>query len=337
MIHSTRSLIAVSLLLAAQAGWAFSPHYPQPRYAYPPAAAPVYGYPHAAVVGYPRYAYRAAPLMYDPQAQAGRAARRHRPGNAVTARRLPATVPTERADRSPTIDSPTTPDPVETEARDQPGPGDHRAEFLARLRPLVERENARLLALREELSSLLGAQRRGAALSEAKRKKIRDLARRYRVDGDPLDSAQAAAELLDKVDVVPVSLALAQAANESAWGKSRFAREGNNLFGIWTYDESQGIVPRNRQPGKKHLVRRFDSIADSVRYYIFTLNSHPAYVELRAIRAERRDSGQPLDGHSLADGLTRYSAKGEEYVRLIQAMISRFDLAAFDTTPRREA
>lgn len=334
MIHRTRSLTAVSLLLAAQTGWAFSPYYPQPRYAHPPGVAPVYGYPRAAPIGYPRYDYRAAPPVYYPQTQPGRVAPQHRP---VTARPVPATVRTERAGGSPTIDDRTTPEQLDSKAIDPPGPDDHRAEFLARLRPLVERENARLLALRDELSGLLAAQRSGAALSEAERKKIRDLARRYRVDGDPLDSAQAAAELLDKVDVVPVSLALAQAANESAWGKSRFAREGNNLFGIWTYDESQGIVPRNRQPGKKHLVRRFDSIADSVRYYIFTLNSHPAYVELRAIRAERRDSGQPLDGHSLADGLTRYSAKGEEYVRLIQAMISRFDLAAFDTAPGREA
>jgi len=340
MIPHTRFLTAVSLLLVAQTGWAFSPYYPQPRYAHPPATAPGHGYPHVPAMAYPRFGYPPAPLRYYPQARPGPAAPAHRPAHApadgVVARRAPIAVPTEPATSPPPVDVPAA-DPLEAEAADQPRPDDHRAEFLERLRPLVEQENARLLVLRDELSGILDARRRGAALSKAKRKKVANLARRYRVDGDPLDSDEAAAELLDKVDLVPVSLALAQAANESAWGRSRFAREGNNLFGIWTFDEDQGIVPRNRQPGKKHLVRRFDSIADSVRYYMFTLNSHPAYAELRAIRAERRDSGQPLDGHSLADGLTRYSAKGEEYVRLIQAMIRRFDLAAFDATPGREA
>jgi Bax protein len=228
--------------------------------------------------------------------------------------------------------------PENVTAGSQPPAGsDAQAAFFAELQPLVARENARLAALRDEVAGLVETIDNGGTLRKAHRQRLGELARRYRVEGDPVASPEARRELLRKVDIVPVSLALAQAANESAWGKSRFAREGNNLFGIWTYDERQGIVPRKRSPGKKHLVRRFDSVADSVRYYMHTLNSHPAYAELRAIRAGLREDGRSPDGHSLADGLTRYSAKGKDYVHTIRAMIRRFDLAAFDAAPDREA
>jgi Bax protein len=203
------------------------------------------------------------------------------------------------------------------------------------LTPLVERQNAELRDQRERLVPLLGVLDAGGGLDESGRTRLEAMARRYRVDGNPLDDVRARRELLAKVDAVPVSLALAQAANESDWGRSRFAREGNNLFGIWTYDESKGMVPRKRSPGRKHLVRRFDSIEESVRYYMFTLNSHPAYAEFREIRAGLRERGEPLDGHAMAKGLLRYSAKGEDYVHAIQSMIRRFDLAAFDAGGRK--
>ena len=160
------------------------------------------------------------------------------------------------------------------------------------------------------------------------RLELRHLARRYRVSGDPVKDPRARDALLRRVDVIPVSLVLAQAANESAWGTSRFAREGNNLFGIWTWDESKGIVPKKRAPGHRHLVRRFDSIQESVRYYLHNLNSHPAYTQLRILRAHAREQGRPLRGSELAAGLTRYSARGEEYVRLIRQLIQRYDLAS---------
>jgi Bax protein len=212
-----------------------------------------------------------------------------------------------------------------------------KAQFLHRLRPLIDKENKHLQKLRRELLEATAALERGNGLSKTQTRRLNTLAKTYRVDGDPVEDAAARAELLNKVDLVPISLALAQAANESAWGQSRFAKEGNNLFGIWTYDPDKGIVPLKRAAGKKHLVRKFDSISDSVRYYLFTLNSHPAYAALRDIRADMRQRGQPLDGLLMADGLTKYSAKGDEYVRMIQDMIRRFDLAAFDTSAADEA
>ena len=243
---------------------------------------------------------------------------------------VPSAVSTEAAD------APTAP-PGDSAATGDRATGDAKSAFVERLLPLIETENRRLLRLRGRLVQHFAKLERGQSPTAEEREHIDELATAYRVDGDPLEDADARSALLERVDALPVSLALAQAANESAWGKSRFAREGNNLFGIWTYDETKGMVPRKRAAGKRHLVRRFDTEAESVRYYMHTLNSHPAYAELRALRAGQRAKGQPLDGEQLAGGLERYSAKGEEYVRLIQAMIRRFDLATYDQAARTSA
>lgn len=332
MLNHKKIALAGTLALATQGAAAFSPYYGQPMYAYAPLAAPGYAYPQAPVVDYRRMAYSAPqPSYYAPPL-------RYMPAPAT---REPTPTP-GKASRKPAIAKHTPPaaDPDHTansKNSTTAQPSSHQVKFFERLQPLIEKENEHLLDLRDEVSDLVGRLENGAQLSKAQQTRLKSLCSTYRVDGDPLDNTEVRRQLLDKVDVVPVSLALAQAANESAWGKSRFAKEANNLFGIWTYDESQGIVPRKREAGKKHLVRKFASVGESVRYYMLTLNSHPAYAELRAIRAEMRDKGQAPDGHTLADGLTRYSAKGDEYVRTIQAMIQRFNLAGFDGTEQPKA
>ena len=205
--------------------------------------------------------------------------------------------------------------------------GDRQQAFLDTLLPIVLRENARLRRLRAEVGDMLDMQRQGG-LSEGDSLRLRQLARRYRVEGKILEDAAVGRELLKRIDSIPAELALAQAANESAWGTSRFAREGNNLFGIWTYDKDKGIVPKRRAEGATHLVRRFDSFDQSVRYYLHTLNSHPAYQDLRETRAAMRARGEQPSGVVLAGGLTRYSAKGELYVKLIRDLINRYRLAS---------
>jgi Bax protein len=127
--------------------------------------------------------------------------------------------------------------------------------------PLIEQENERLLETRAELTGLFAVLDNGRTLDPVQHKRVQTLATAYRVDGHPETVNQAREALLRKIDTVPLSMALAQAANDSAWGRSRLLLEGNNLFGIWTHDESRGIVPRKRAPGKKHLVRRFDLAA----------------------------------------------------------------------------
>jgi Bax protein len=204
------------------------------------------------------------------------------------------------------------------------------------LLPIVERENDRLRGLRSDVKRLLTDLESGRA-TDAQRQHLLALARRYRVNGKILEEAEARRDLLTRIDTIPsaLALALAQAANESAWGSSRFAREGNNLFGIWTYDESKGMVPKGRPQGAKYLVRKFENYDASVRYYLHTLNSHPAYQPLRDARAQARSQGKQPEATKLAAGLVRYSAKGELYVKLIRQLIARYQLAGLVAENRR--
>ena len=128
-------------------------------------------------------------------------------------------------------------------------------------------------------------------------------------------------ELIRRVDVIPTSLVLAQAANESAWGTSRFAREGNNIFGQWCFDEGCGLVPNRRGEDASHEVRAFASVEAAVRAYFRNLNTHPSYEDLRTLRASMRMQGLPLNSMVLARGLTRYSERGMDYVLELQDMI----------------
>jgi Bax protein len=126
---------------------------------------------------------------------------------------------------------------------------------------------------------------------------------------------------LARVDTVPLSLVLAQAANESSWGQSRFAQEGNNLFGEWCFREGCGIVPEQRSAGKSHEVAAFDSVNASVRSYLHNLNTGRAYAALRKLRQQARAAGEAPKAMVLASGLARYSERGLAYVHEIKAMI----------------
>lgn len=136
--------------------------------------------------------------------------------------------------------------------------------------------------------------------------------------------------LTRKLDVIPPSLIMAQAANESAWGTSRFARDGNNLFGQWCFSVGCGLVPLSRSADAVHEVRRFDSPYDSINAYILNLNRHNSYRELRQIREQAREEHVYADGNTLAQGLSRYSERGEAYVREIQEMIHFNNLSFYD-------
>ena len=136
-------------------------------------------------------------------------------------------------------------------------------------------------------------------------------------------------EMLYKLDVIPPGLALGQAAYESGYGTSRFAVEGNALFGQWTYG-GKGLVPeQQRKSLGDHRIAAFDWPFDSVRGYFINLMSHPAYEDFRRLRAEARAAGRPLDSMELADGLIRYSERGQEYVDTLKGMIrvNKLDLA----------
>lgn len=138
------------------------------------------------------------------------------------------------------------------------------------------------------------------------------------------------AELLRRMDTIPPSLALAQAAVESGWGTSRFAREGNALFGQRTYRGAGGIVPLDRGDGETHRVRSFSRLIDGVRAYMHNLNTHAAYAGFRAEREQARVRGAGLDSDELAGTLSRYSERGDAYVESVRAIIRANGLKMLD-------
>jgi Bax protein len=159
---------------------------------------------------------------------------------------------------------------------------------------------------------------------------ILGLADEFWVDVDDKSFKQILGELLIKIDEVPPSLVVAQAINESGWGRSRFAREANNLFGMWCYTPGCGLVPERRRANDKHEVKRYASIQDSVDEYLRNINRNKAYSELRTLRAEQRQRLQSLSGEYLAQGLRRYSSIGGEYVNRIRGIIRSRQLDRLD-------
>ncbi len=195
-----------------------------------------------------------------------------------------------------------------------------KQEFFNFMLPYIREANEQI---RDDRAALLHMRHQlldGYYLDAAQDEVLDRMARRYRV-GATESNAEKLAILLTRVDVVPASLVLAQSANETGWGTSRFARKANNMFGVWCFTEGCGLKPRARDAGLTHEVARYDNVLASVRSYIHTINTNPAYATLRALRAESRTDNLQLCGQTLAEGLTKYSARGEDYVREIQMMI----------------
>ena len=132
-----------------------------------------------------------------------------------------------------------------------------------------------------------------------------------------------------RMDEVPVSMAIAQAAKETGWGTSRFAQEGNALFGQWTWS-GEGIKPADAEDDSTHKVMRFKVLQASVKAYQRNLNTHSSYKDFRSARAELRDEGKELDSMILTEYLDKYAETGKEYVKILQQIIRQNDLTDFD-------
>lgn len=200
-----------------------------------------------------------------------------------------------------------------------------KTSFFRFLRPVVAYQNARIQERRDTLLGLSATVAEGERLGIFERYTLRGLADDYGVDWQAEDHEAVIDELLLRVDTIPEPLALAQAAKESGWGRSRFAVQGNNLFGQWCYEEGCGIVPRKRPKGRRHEVARFDSVADAVARYLHNLNTHDSYQDLRALRGAMRERGEEIDPHALAEGLVLYSQRRDAYVEEVQAMVRQFE------------
>lgn len=198
------------------------------------------------------------------------------------------------------------------------GTEEKKSVFFRALLPIVLAENQLILDQRVFLLQQFG---QGPIEPESGAgQEVAALAARYKITGN-LNDPRVRDALLNRVDAVPTALVLAQAAQESGWGTSRFALEANNLFGIWTWDTEQGSVPVNRPGGANHLVRIYPDVQSSVRAYLHNINIGFAYVDFRAMRAKMRATGKPLDAFKLAGALNRYSITGDVYIKNIRSMI----------------
>ncbi len=184
--------------------------------------------------------------------------------------------------------------------------------FFTALVPLVVYENERIAWQRSQLEKAKAALEQDIALLEEDEQLLKAIFAHYRVDW-PAD--QEAWELiLKRAWPVPEDLVLMQGAKESGWGTSRFAVEGNNLFGQWCFSQGCGLVPERRTPDRHHEVRLFATVQESVRSYLRNINTHRAYRELRELRqALIAEDAQP-SGSDLAPGLISYSERRQAYV-----------------------
>ena len=199
--------------------------------------------------------------------------------------------------------------------------------FFKSMLPLILHVNEEILEQRQRLLDLQKRIRADQKLSTEERLWIEDMADRYEVKSADLD------DLLRRIDVIPPSLALAQAAEESGWGTSRFAQKGKALFGQRTFHQTSGLVPAERPDGERHKIKSFGRLLDGVHSYARNLNIHPAYRQFRKVRAAlRAQHGEEtmIDGLTLAGTMLRYSERGADYVRTIKIIIRANELDQFD-------
>jgi Bax protein len=191
--------------------------------------------------------------------------------------------------------------------------------FIQIILPLVIKENNNIKLDRKKLFSILNKNKN----TKADKAWLKSKFKKYGVINKDLSTLKI------RMDEVPVSMAIAQAAKETGWGTSRFAQEGNALFGQWTWS-GEGIRPSAADNDSTHKVRKFNVLQASVRAYLRNLNTHSSYKNFRSARAELRDEEQKLDSMILSEHLDKYAETGKEYVRVLQQIIKQNNLTDFD-------
>ena len=191
--------------------------------------------------------------------------------------------------------------------------------FIQIVLPLILQENNNIRLDRKRLFSIINK-------SNNTTLEKKWLAKKYKQYGIPTKDLFT---LKIRMDEIPVSLALAQAAKETGWGTSRFAQEGNALFGQWTWS-GEGLKPKEAEENEGHKVMKFNVLQASVRAYQRNINTHKTYKEFRLARAQLRDSGKPLDSIILSQYLDKYAETGKEYVKILQKIINQNNLKDFD-------
>ena len=191
--------------------------------------------------------------------------------------------------------------------------------FIKIILPLILDENLKIAEDRKKLFKILSKNFNTAGERVWLKRRFKE----YKIDDQDLS------KLKMRMDIIPVSIALAQAANESGWGTSRFALEGNALFGQWTWSK-KGLSPENKDPDKTHKVLQFQILKASVKAYKNNLNTHNAYREFRETRAKIRQEGRNINGLELTKYLKNYASIGEKYVKILESIIVNNSLTDFD-------
>ncbi|MDA9890520.1 glucosaminidase domain-containing protein [Candidatus Pelagibacter sp.] len=191
--------------------------------------------------------------------------------------------------------------------------------FIQIVLPLIIKENSNIRIDRKNLFKIINKSNN----TNLEKKWLGKKYKQYGVTPGDLSSLKI------RMDEIPVSLAIAQAAKETGWGTSRFAQEGNALFGQWTWS-GEGLKPKEAKAGEGHKVMKFNVLQASVRAYQRNLNTHSTYREFRRARAELRDLGKPLDSLELSKYLNKYAETGNQYVEVLQKIIKQNKLKDFD-------
>ncbi len=191
--------------------------------------------------------------------------------------------------------------------------------FIKIVLPLIVKENNKIRIDRKRLFTILNKN----SNTEIEKKWLDKKYKQYGVRLNDLSTLKI------RMDEIPVSLAIAQAAKETGWGTSRFALQGNALFGQWTWS-GEGLKPKNAEEGKQHKVMKFHSLQLSVRAYLRNLNTHSSYKNLRKARTELRNQNKALDSIILAKHLDKYAETGNQYIEVLKKIIEQNNLKDFD-------
>jgi len=186
--------------------------------------------------------------------------------------------------------------------------------FFNYLLPEINKKNNKIQLIRKKIIE-----------KDLSKEELTKLYIKYRINEDSEITA-----LLEKIDIIPPSLVLSQAALESNWGRSRFAKFYHNYFGLWCFERGCGVIPKKRDKGDTHEVAKFSSPEKAIDFYFLSINRNKSYEVLRKIRQDKRSKGQSVSGLSLSEGLTNYAEIGYEYVDRIRRVITSNELSRFD-------
>jgi len=207
---------------------------------------------------------------------------------------------------------------------------ERKTAFISYIVPYINAEISKLNRDRSNLLNLYNEYIDGKNLSKKETLWFVKLTHKYRMKNNDINNLMTWTELKKRLDILPTSMIIAQAALETAWGTSRFAKEGNNLFGQQCYTKNCGIMPLKREAGKTHEVMKFKNIGKSIEAYLLNLNGHKAYEMLRTTRRTNRIKNQYIGDDELHKRLGKYSEIGNNYNIIIEKIISQNNLQKYD-------